>query len=64
MKKKALEMGVGDTILLGGTEFVVEELEQSEIGKQGTKKIRIVAKKSDGSKITIIRPADYLIDVK
>lgn len=41
----------------------VEEVEISDIGKQGTKKVRIVAKKKSGEKIVIIRPEDYPLGV-
>lgn len=64
MKKKAAEIKKGDIIQLGGEEFIVEETEESEVAKQGAKKVRIVAKKKDGAKITIIRPSDYPVDIK
>ena len=64
MKKKASEVKKGDAIQLGGEEFIVEETEESEVAKQGTKKVRIVAKKKDDTKITIIRPSDYPVDIK
>ena len=64
MKKKASEINRGDIISIGGEELEVEEVESSDIGKQGTKKIRIVAKKKSGEKIVLIRPADYPIETK
>jgi len=39
--------------------LVIEEIEISDIGKQGTKKVRLVAKTNAGEKITLIRPEDY-----
>ncbi len=64
MRKKALEVRKSDKISLGGEILIVEETEISDIGKQGSRKVRIVAKKSTGEKIIIIRPADYPVDVK
>lgn len=63
MRKKAKELKKGDKILIGGEEIVLEEVEISEIGKQGTRKVRFVGKKKNGEKIIIIRPEDYPIDL-
>lgn len=57
--KKALELKKGDKIKVGSETLVIETIEISDISKQGTKKCRIVASKSNGEKIIIIRPADY-----
>ena len=59
MKKKAIELKKGDKVILGGEQLVVRDIETSDIGKQGSKKCRIVATKSDGEKVVLIRPADY-----
>jgi translation elongation factor P/translation initiation factor 5A len=59
MKKEAKDVKIGDKIKIGGKVFTVEELESSDIGKQGKRKFRIVAKPDDGEKIVIIRPEDY-----
>lgn len=64
MKVKAKELKKGDRIIVGAEELEIEEIEISDISKQGTKKTRIVAKKSNGDKIVIIRPEDYPIDKK
>jgi len=64
MKKKAGDIKKGDSILIAGEEMIVDEVETSDIGKQGTKKVRLVAKKKNGEKIVIIRPEDYPIDKK
>ena len=64
MKKAAKELKKGDKIVLAGSEFVVDEIELSEIGKQGVQKCRIVAVKKDGEKVVVIRPSDYLFEVK
>lgn len=59
MAKKAKELKKGDKIKIAGEPCLIEEIELSDIGKQGTKKVRIVAKKESGEKLVIIRPADY-----
>jgi len=61
-KKKASEIKAGDKIKLAGKSCTVETVEISDIGKQGTKKVRIAAKTHDGEKIVIVRPEDYPID--
>ena len=64
MKKHAKDIKADDVIILGGEELKVEEVELSDIGKQGTQKCRIVLAKKSGDKIVIIRPADYPLEVK
>lgn len=64
MKKKANELKKGQKIKLGGKSFVIESLELSDIGKQGTKKCRIEAKSDSGEKIIVIRPEDYPFEVE
>ena len=59
MKKKAGELKKGDKIEIGGEALVIVETETSDISKQGSKKCRLVAEKSNGEKIVIIRPTDY-----
>ncbi len=59
MNKKAKELKKGDRIKIAGNFFLIEDIEFSDIGKQGTRKCRIVAKSDSGEKITIIRPEDY-----
>ncbi|MBM3233189.1 hypothetical protein FJZ18_03425 [Candidatus Pacearchaeota archaeon] len=63
IKKKAFEVKKGDSIKIGGEEMIVEETEISDIGKQGAKKVRIVAKKKNGEKAILIRPEDYPLDI-
>lgn len=63
MKKKAIELKIGEKIKLAGKLFTIEELETSDIGKQGTKKCRIVAKNEAGEKIVIVRPENYPIEL-
>ncbi|MEK6933450.1 MAG: hypothetical protein AABW75_01080 [Nanoarchaeota archaeon] len=62
--KKAKDLNKKDCIIIGAEELEVEEIEISEIGKQGTRKVRIVAKKKNGDKIVIIRPEDYPVEIK
>ena len=63
-KMKALELKKGDVLVIGGEELVITELELSDMGKQGTKKVRVVAKKKNGENVTLIRPIDYPLEVK
>lgn len=64
MKKKAIEIKKKDLLIIAGEELEVEEVESSDVSKQGTKKIRIVAKKKNGEKVVVIRPADYPVETK
>ena len=59
MKKKASELRNGDAVIIGGKKCIVENIEISEIGKQGTRKARLELKTEDNEKIVIIRPEDY-----
>jgi len=59
--KKAKELKAGDSVNISGKKFLVEEVEISDIGKQGKRKVRIIAT-SGSEKIVIIRPEDYPID--
>ena len=63
MKKQAKDLIKGDRIIVGGEELIVESIELSEIGKQGTRKCRIEAVKKDGEKVVIIRPSDYPFNI-
>lgn len=60
--KKAKDIKIGDKIKIGTDTLVVTATETSDIGKQGTQKCRIVAKKSTGEEVVIIRPSDYPIN--
>jgi translation elongation factor P/translation initiation factor 5A len=59
--KKAKELKKGDKVFVGEVPCKVDEIEISDMGKQGTKKVRIVASNSKGEKIVIVRPEDYPI---
>ncbi|MEA3329262.1 MAG: hypothetical protein U9Q06_00780 [Nanoarchaeota archaeon] len=62
MKKKAYELTKGDKVKIIDKVWIVENIENSDIGKQGSKKTRLELK-SDQEKITIIRPAEYPFEV-
>ena len=64
MRKKAKELKKGDKVKIGGKSFLVEVLEISEIGKQGTRKVRIEAKSESGEKLVIIRHEDYPFEME
>ncbi|MDP1728758.1 MAG: hypothetical protein Q8L27_00960 [archaeon] len=59
MKKLAKDLKIGDKIEIAGESVEIESTEISDIGKQGSKKVRIAAKKQNGEKVVIIRPTDY-----
>jgi translation elongation factor P/translation initiation factor 5A len=63
MKKKARELKKGEMILLADQKCLVDEIEISEIGKQGKSKVRIVVITEKKEKLIIIRPDDYLFDI-
>ncbi len=58
-KVTAKELKKGDKISVGGESLTIESVELSEIGKQGSQKCRIEAKKENGERVAIVRPADY-----
>ena len=60
MKKQAKELKKGDEIIIADQKCVISEIEISDIGKHGKRKVRIEAKTEKGEKIVIIRPEDYL----
>jgi translation elongation factor P/translation initiation factor 5A len=62
MKKPAGQLKKGDKIILAGQEYLIEELEISDIGKHGMRKVRIVALSLSKEKMIIIRPEDYPFD--
>lgn len=64
MKKKAKELKKGDRIVLAGSDFSIDEVEISDIGKQGTQKCRIVAVNVRGEKVVVIRPSEFPFEVK
>lgn len=59
MKKLAKEIKRGDMIKVANQAYFVEETEISDIGKQGKRKVRIVALTERKEKIVLIRPEDY-----
>lgn len=63
MKKKANQIKKGDTIKVAGKSFSVVSVEMSDIGKQGTKKVRLECKDAAGEKLVLVRPEDYPIEV-
>jgi translation elongation factor P/translation initiation factor 5A len=59
MKKLAQDLKKGEKIKVSDQSCVIEEIELSDVGKQGKRKCRIVAKTEKGERVIIIRPADY-----
>jgi translation elongation factor P/translation initiation factor 5A len=64
MRKPAKDLKKGDKIIVAGQPAIIDEIELSEIGKQGARKCRIVAKTQSGEKVAIIRPDDYPFELK
>ena len=62
MKKPARELKKGDKILMASQEYLIEEIEISDIGKHGMRKVRIVALSPSQEKMILIRPEDYPFD--
>jgi len=63
MKKLAKDLKKGEKIILAGQACVVQDIELSEIGKQGKRKCRIEAATEKGEKIVIIRPEDFPFEI-
>ena len=63
MKKQAKELVKGDQIIIADQVCRVEDIEISDIGKHGKRKVRIEAVTEQGQRIVIIRPEDYLFSV-
>jgi len=59
MKKQAKDLKKGNSIKIAGESMKIEEIEISNIGKQGKRKVRMVAKNLKDEKIVLIRPEDY-----
>ena len=64
MKKQAKDLKIGDRIRVAGKIAVIKEFELSDIGKQGSKKCRIVAEMDNTEKVVIIRPDNYPFDTE
>lgn len=62
MKKLAKDLKKGDRIRIADQKGIVEGIEISDIGKQGKRKVRIVALTERKEKIILIRPEDYPLD--
>ncbi len=62
MRKKASELKKGEKIKILNKLWVIENIEISDIGKQGSKKCRIELS-SNGEKMAIIRPSEYPFEV-
>ena len=64
MKKKAEDLKKGDKISIGPEILSIESIELSDVGKQGVKKCRIIALRSSGEKVVLVRPSNYPFDTK
>lgn len=59
MRKQAKDIKQGDKIVIADQQCSVKDVEISDIGKHGKRKVRIELSTSKGEKIVIIRPEDY-----
>ena len=64
MKKNAKDLKKSDRIIVAGQKCLIDNIELSEIGKQGTKKVRLELKTEKGEKLVIIRPEDYPFELE
>ncbi|MDP2672668.1 MAG: hypothetical protein Q8O84_02555 [Nanoarchaeota archaeon] len=64
MKKKAEELKKGNKFAIGSEILSVDNVELSDVGKQGVKKCRITARKANGEKVIIVRPSNYPFEIK
>lgn len=62
MKKQAKDLKGNDKIKIAEKIFKVIELEISDIGKHGKRKVRMVLESDSREKLIIIRPEDYLFE--
>jgi len=63
MKKPARDLKKEDKVLIGNQTYIVESIEISDIGKQGKRKVRIVASAPLKDKVIVIKPEDYFFEV-
>tara|TARA_Y100000310_G_C20527722_1_gene736899 strand:- start:332 stop:526 length:195 start_codon:yes stop_codon:yes gene_type:complete len=59
MKKLAKDLQKGDQVKIADNISEIQDIEISDIGKHGKRKVRLVALTSSGEKIVVIRPEDY-----
>ncbi|MFA5020197.1 MAG: hypothetical protein WC533_03800 [Candidatus Pacearchaeota archaeon] len=62
MKKKASELAKGDKIKILDKIWEISGIEKSDIGKQGSSKVRLELT-SGSEKMAIIRPSEYPFEV-
>jgi translation elongation factor P/translation initiation factor 5A len=62
MKKQAKDLKKQDKILIADQQCIVQNIELSDIGKQGKRKCRIVVKTPKNEDLIVIRPEDFPID--
>lgn len=63
MKREAKDVKKGDIIILAGKKCSVAEVELSEIGKHGKRKVRILAITPNKERVVVIRPEDYPFEI-
>ena len=63
MKRQAKDVRKGNSIILAGKKCSVVEVERSEIGKHGKRKVRILATTPSKERVVVIRPEDYPFEI-
>ena len=63
MEKKASHLVKGDIVIISEQKCTVDKVEVSDVGKQGTKKVRFEAIDPKGERIILVRPENYPIQV-
>jgi len=63
MRKQAKELKAREKVMIAGQSCLIENIEISDIGKHGKRKVRIEALTEKGEKIVIIRPEDFPFDI-
>ncbi len=62
-KRKAKDLKVGDTISIASKKCTIQSIEISDIGKQGTRKVRLELVTPEGERVVVIRPEDYPFEI-
>jgi len=60
----AKDLKVGQIVNLAGQKLKIQNIEFSEIGKQGKRKCRLELTNQRGEKTVLIRPEDYPFEVE
>ena len=62
MKKQAKDLKKHEKVILAEKTFEILEIEISDIGKHGKRKVRMILESNSAEKLVIIRPEDYIFE--